>query len=288
MERDAKTVAQYVVNYYIEAEAPITNLKLQKILYLVWVAHYKKTGEYLFDDEFVASPLGPIIPSVYYEYCAYGADMIFRHVSVEIPWAEAYELDGYLVDYEWMSENDLIELATPKGGAWDTVYQGDKGRDNTIDFETIIKLDCQRKEKDSMFTYKKDSVANFDIEAVGKRDIEDELMAKANEAAILAHEYAIDVLKRAKELKRGETLPTLEVDLLPLILETMLINPMDVEHEDIGIEFRDGDCDCRDDDNDDDDEETPEDEEYAKAKEELREAFASLSKALENLKEALE
>lgn len=273
MKRSAKDVAQYIVNYHIEAEAPITNMKLQKLLYLVWVQHYRKTGRYLFDDEIVAWPLGPVVPSVYYDYSPYGADMIFRHRLVEIPWVEAYALDSYLVEYEWAQARDLIEMTTRKGGAWDKVYRDGNGRDDTISFETIIKLDCdQRKEKGNMFGYKKD------VEAKVERDLEDELMTKADKAAVLAHEYAIDVLKRARE----GSITTSDRDVLPIILETLLIKPSDIDCLDIELEDYDDD-----DDDDDDDTDEVTDEDYEKAKSELKDAFTILSEALDDFKEAI-
>ena len=56
---------------------PVSNLQLQKLLYFSWIDYYqKKKGAYLFDESFVAWPLGPVVLSAYYDFCAYGAEPI--------------------------------------------------------------------------------------------------------------------------------------------------------------------------------------------------------------------
>lgn len=120
-DRRALDVAQYVVNYHIDSEVPLTPLALQKVLYLAWVDYYNKTGEYLFFDNFVADVVGPKIPKVADEYRDYGTDMIFRYKGgLRLPWLRELTLDGCLVEYEYLTLNDLTEVCERKGGAWVT------------------------------------------------------------------------------------------------------------------------------------------------------------------------
>ena len=69
---DAVSVAKYVINYCMKKAAPVTNLKLQKILYYLWIEFYKATGKPLFNNTIRAWPLGPVVPDVYDRFCAYG------------------------------------------------------------------------------------------------------------------------------------------------------------------------------------------------------------------------
>ena len=145
MVSDAKSIAQYIVNYFINANAPVSNLQLQKLLYFSWIDYYqKKKGAYLFDESFVAWPLGPVVLSAYYDFCAYGAEPIFRCRPVSLSGLDTKTLDTCLARFKGWAAYDLVSKSHRKGGAWDSVYQGGKGRDRVIDFELIVDKECER------------------------------------------------------------------------------------------------------------------------------------------------
>lgn len=54
----------------------ISNLKLQKLLYYAQGICLGMTGKALFDDDIVAWQHGPVVVSVYEEYCRYGRNGI--------------------------------------------------------------------------------------------------------------------------------------------------------------------------------------------------------------------
>ena len=68
---EALELARYVISECMRRGKPLSNLKLQKILYYVWVNYFRETGRYIFIDDICAWQLGPVIPVVYYEYCSY-------------------------------------------------------------------------------------------------------------------------------------------------------------------------------------------------------------------------
>lgn len=70
--RTALDVAKYVVNTCIAIGHPISDSCLQHILYELYKAALRR-GEVLFYEEFQATPVGPRIPSVYDQFCAWGA-----------------------------------------------------------------------------------------------------------------------------------------------------------------------------------------------------------------------
>lgn len=72
----ANDIAKYVITIFNQKGKPITNLKLQKILYYIQVAFMRKTGEPAFEDEIQAWRHGPVVPAVYYEYNQYVAEPI--------------------------------------------------------------------------------------------------------------------------------------------------------------------------------------------------------------------
>ena len=69
---DAVTIARYIVDYCTKNNTPITNLKLQKLLYYVWIDYYKATNKPLFSNYICAWPLGPVVVDAYDEFCVYG------------------------------------------------------------------------------------------------------------------------------------------------------------------------------------------------------------------------
>ena len=142
MPCDVRDVAQYIVNYFIQCDNPVTNLKLQKLLYFSWIDYFKAKKEYLFNEEFEAWVLGPVVPEAYYEFCAYGADMIFRCKEVHLSGTDTEIIDKTLEKYSAVSPYELVEISHRRGGAWDKIFSGGKGRRKIIDFETVKKLEC--------------------------------------------------------------------------------------------------------------------------------------------------
>lgn len=99
MPCNVKDVAQYIVNYFIQCENPITNLELQKLLYFSWIDYFKNRREYLFNEPFEAWVLGPVVPDAYYDFCAYGADMILRFKRVNLSGTKTEILNFTLEKY---------------------------------------------------------------------------------------------------------------------------------------------------------------------------------------------
>ena len=74
---DALDVAEYVLWYCDEElKRPISNLRLQKILYYIQGKYLYKFHKPLFDNDIEAWAYGPVVPDVYYEYRKYGSEFI--------------------------------------------------------------------------------------------------------------------------------------------------------------------------------------------------------------------
>ena len=94
---DVSDVARFIVRKYIEDRNPVTNMKLQKMLYYAWVRYYQRSGEYLFRDCIYAWKYGPVVPKVHREYRIYAGMPILRS-------EEPAEMDRRTTDF-------LIEFA---------------------------------------------------------------------------------------------------------------------------------------------------------------------------------
>ena len=117
-----KKIAKYIVGYYSKLEQPISNSQLQKILYFCWIDYYRAERKYLFNEPFIAWTLGPIIKSVYLEYCHNGGFKIFdpkAHCSDRLNKAV---IDVTLKKYIGWSLNDLLEELRRTNSAWQKFF----------------------------------------------------------------------------------------------------------------------------------------------------------------------
>ena len=87
VQYDSFDVACYIVNSCIDNGTPISNLKLQKILYYAQAAFLVK-DERLFDDKISAWRYGPVIEDVYY----YFRKNVNKPITERIPESEYCKL----------------------------------------------------------------------------------------------------------------------------------------------------------------------------------------------------
>lgn len=72
----AHNVAIYIINWCLDHNVPITNLKLQKLLYFVQGEYSRAKGTRLIGDDFYAWQLGPVVPNVYAEYSIFSSSTL--------------------------------------------------------------------------------------------------------------------------------------------------------------------------------------------------------------------
>lgn len=141
----AKQIADYVVGYGMENNISISNLKLQKLLYFIWIDYYKATNQFLFEENFSAWKFGPVVPEVYYEYCAYGCFPIYKKLC---GYSDAIDKDVQKIinktilklKNEYVSQ--LVEKTHGEGKPWKKNFS--EGMRNDIPFDDIIEMECQR------------------------------------------------------------------------------------------------------------------------------------------------
>ncbi len=121
-------VAQYVISYCTEKEAPISNLKLQKILYYLQV-HYVKKESALFAEDFYAWPYGPVVPEVYYTFSGYGASKIRNRYKSQIDRKTKETIIPIIERLRAITPWELVKMTHAPGGPWDMVFN--KGIDST-------------------------------------------------------------------------------------------------------------------------------------------------------------
>lgn len=139
-----KDVARYIVQTSIENGNPVSNLKLQKMLYYAWVGFYKESGHrYLFKDSLYAWKYGPVVPEVYEEYKRYAGKPILRTVPPgDMDHETMMFLNRFINENKDATASQLVNLTHRDGYPWSSVYKEGE-RYTKIPFETIIGIECR-------------------------------------------------------------------------------------------------------------------------------------------------
>lgn len=142
MAYKAIDVAKYMISHCNEIHRPISNLKLQKMLYYAWIEYYDSKKAFLFRDEICAWQLGPVIPEVYYEFCQYAGIPITRNFTVDINKNDRILLDSIISEYLPLSARTLVNRSHQQGKPWANVYKNGAGLRDVIPFSMIIEMEC--------------------------------------------------------------------------------------------------------------------------------------------------
>lgn len=138
----AMAVANFIIDLCSKMKEPISNLRLQKLLYFAWVDYYKETKRTLFYDAICAWQLGPVVPEVYYEYCSYGGRPINLYCETEIEPQDMDILKEIVNYYRLVPVSELVERTHKPETAWYQIYDGGRGNRQVIPFELIKKKEC--------------------------------------------------------------------------------------------------------------------------------------------------
>lgn len=109
----------------------VTNLELQKMLYMADMNFVGQTGDRLVDEDFEAWEYGPVLPSVYHECKAFGAKRIPNVFWFAEDIADSKEAVILERAYEYLrhqTAGQLVENTHWSGGAWAKKYSaGSRG-----------------------------------------------------------------------------------------------------------------------------------------------------------------
>lgn len=141
---DALTVARYIIDRSFRKKDPVSNLRLQKLLYFVQLESYRENNNPMFSDDIVAWQFGPVVPDVYYEYNVYaGTPILLEYKDLSV----IEDSDKRIIDRVIDTMKDipiwkLVDLTHKSGGPWDQVVKTDGYRSSIpkkmIEKEAII------------------------------------------------------------------------------------------------------------------------------------------------------
>lgn len=136
---NALDLAHYIITKCTREGTPISNLQLQKILYFIQ-KEFLQNGQLAFTENIEAWQFGPVVPSVYFEFCGFGATPIFMTFpDTNIPVPEQQTIDRIIYENRSYNPWTLVDKTHQPGKAWDLIYQRGQGNRRIIPNELIRK-----------------------------------------------------------------------------------------------------------------------------------------------------
>jgi len=128
MPYTANLIAYAFVKKGIEEGRPVTQMKLQKMVYFAHGVHLASFSRPLIQEDFEAWQFGPVIPSIYQEYKTFGSQPI--NIKQEYLDKQLGNLDHNaitVIDYTWnttknLSASTLSSWTHKQGSPWDKYY----------------------------------------------------------------------------------------------------------------------------------------------------------------------
>lgn len=135
-------LANYIVDKCIKDNTPITNLQLQRILYFVQ-KDFLKRGSPAFSDYIEAWGFGPVVPTVYFCFCGFGAMPILFIPRDTVPNLSTDKniIDNIVENKRNLTPWEIAKETSKITGAWSKVYDNGKGSQHIIPVDLIKKLD---------------------------------------------------------------------------------------------------------------------------------------------------
>lgn len=128
-----------IILTYNEAGVRISNLVLQKMLYFVHKSYLQNYKTILCKEEFEAWKLGPVLRSVYYKYCQFGALelSVDSDIKIDIPDNVVETIKKEFEARRYQNPFELVRESHKQGGAWEQIYDHGKGEKQKIPNDLI-------------------------------------------------------------------------------------------------------------------------------------------------------
>lgn len=137
---NVQLVAQYIIKFCNQHSIPVSNLKLQKLLYFIQAEFLVRKGVPCFHEDFEAWDFGPVSPQVYRKYKIYGSSNIPYSgvlLSGRIAPEDKEIINGIITTCSKYSASQLVEI-THRQTPWIEAYAPYES--NTITKHSIKKF----------------------------------------------------------------------------------------------------------------------------------------------------
>ena len=134
----ASDVSEFIILRCNDIGNKIDDLKMQKMLYFVWMDYFKKTRMELFSDPFEAWECGPVVVSVYNKYKSFGDRSLPYSGRNDISEEDRKILIPFIDKYSALKGSELVRKSHMRNGPWYEVYEYGK-KHIVIDRESMKK-----------------------------------------------------------------------------------------------------------------------------------------------------
>jgi uncharacterized phage-associated protein len=148
-ERNSFSAAEVANTFLLLAEKDgkkLSNLQLQKLVYIAYGFYLAALNEQLFHDKIEAWPLGPVIPNLYHELKRYGWGYVTEPIinAGEIDPGESARtiIEEVWKSYRDFSAEELSSLTHQPGSPWAAVW--DPGSRHVRVPDDVIRTHYQR------------------------------------------------------------------------------------------------------------------------------------------------
>ena len=130
-EISALDVAKYLIGLAQRDGKPVTNLRLQKLLYYAWGTYWNLYRKILFKDDIEAWQFGPVVRDVYIEYCDSKKQTLsikerdFSEIEKKLNIEIKKFLTSFYQGYKDLTTNSLVS-SSHEEKPWKTTYKGKK------------------------------------------------------------------------------------------------------------------------------------------------------------------
>ena len=109
---NALDVAKYIITYCKKNQKPISNLKLQKLLYFVQAQFLVSENHACFNNRIEAWDLGPVVPDVYHQFKVYGSNpiILWKDGHFGISTHDRNIIDSIVDDCNQYTASQLVDL----------------------------------------------------------------------------------------------------------------------------------------------------------------------------------
>lgn len=150
----AKAVANAFIEAAREENRPISNLVLQKLVFLAHGWYLGLTKKPLTCDIIEAWQYGPVFPSLYKELAKYGAGKVTELIPSKDKILENSDTFDFIKTifnkYGQYTSGQLISLTHEKDSPWDKTWQEGRGRSLQIDNYSILEYYSEKVKKAAM------------------------------------------------------------------------------------------------------------------------------------------
>ena len=137
----AVDLAKYIVTKCVNDKCPISNLQLQKILYYIQKKFLDDENNTIFLDDIEAWQFGPVVPKVYYMFCAFGSMPIrFEYENAPIDEHDRIVIDTVVEEKRILDPWALVDDTHEQGKAWSIIYNDGAGNKKIIPPDLIKKV----------------------------------------------------------------------------------------------------------------------------------------------------